>query len=115
MKINDELSFFLLLLAVLLLIKIAYPALSSITEIFIAALIIFFTIELIKRKRNIEKHNEEINKKCNEFWRQHAEIRKKYDPLGIWNEATHLPSGYIDEMKSLNEEYGAFLDEKRNR
>ena len=115
MKIIEELNFLLLLLTVLLLTKIAYPALSSLAEALIAVLLISFAFDFIKRKIDISKKNREIDKKCNEFWQKRDEIKKKFDPFDEWNSFTVLPAEYKDEMRELNDAYKSVLDERRHR
>lgn len=66
------------------------------------------------KKRRAERQQEERDEK--EYWDyeiKHNAIRAKYDPRHEWNEATSVPSEYIEEIRRLNFEYRGML-QRRN-
>ena len=63
-----------------------------------------------RQQRRQEEHDER------EFWEHKAKqdaLRAKYDPKGVWNEATSVPSEYLAEVRQLNLRYRTML-QRRN-
>ncbi|HYA20894.1 MAG TPA: hypothetical protein VEG25_09660 [Burkholderiales bacterium] len=66
------------------------------------------------KKRKAERWRAEQDER--EYWnyqKQHDSIRAKYDPRHEWNEATSVPSEYLDEIRRLNLEHRGML-QRRN-
>lgn len=66
------------------------------------------------KKRRAEKRQEEQDER--EYWdyqKKHDAIRAKYDPRNEWNEATSVPSKYLEEIRELNLEHREML-QRRN-
>ena len=111
----------LLLVILFILVKQFYPvATETLVAVGIAALALYAGYWLVTqfparwKKRGAERRQEEQDE--NEFWdyqKKHDAIRAKYDPRLEWNEATSVPSEYLEEIRRLNVEHRDML-QRRN-
>ena len=116
MKITrDDINSWLIMLAVALLIKIAYPEFSSASDTLVIGVVVFGLICWISSRRSLAKRKSELDRMYNDFMRKHQEIRRKYDPTNSWNESTTTPADYREEIRILNEQYQSIVEERRNR
>lgn len=116
-----NLTNFLLLVIVAILVIQFYPAVASPVAVGGAAVAILYgSYWLIARYPSYRKEQRALREQHEaderEYWehhKQHEAIRKKYDPRGEWNEATSLPLEYLEEIRAVNLAHGGML-QRRN-
>jgi predicted membrane protein len=55
-----------------------------------------------RRRKALRAQEAQDNAEHREWLANHTAIRAKYDPDNVWNEATHLPREYEEEIRNLN-------------
>ncbi len=112
-----NLTHYLLLIIVVLLLQIAYPEqIKSLRVWVFGALVIYGLYWLIAiaparlKERRARLQQEKSDE--DEYWEYKAKsdaIRTKYDPNDEWNEITSVPDEYRKEVRALNLEHANML------
>jgi len=92
---------------------VTLPAIALLTAYFLILWLRVFIPDWLEKRRNEKAHQRQLDKEeplREEFWEKQKAIRDKYDPNREWNESTLLPPEYEQEMKELNDKYGAVMD-----